>query len=211
MEISLDKKSETFAILNLQITESDYQADFTKKLKDYAKKANFKGFRPGKVPFGMVKKMVDVDIKGQLINELINKSVSNYLREEKIDIFFYPMLTSNAIVPDKIMKTSDFNATFEICLRPELNLEKLSEIDIDNFEVEVTEKEIEDYIEKHRKAYAEVIEKETIVEKSFIEGTFKSSDIDFEQKAVLPLTQINENYLPHFIGKKKDEVFTFQY
>lgn len=55
MEITIDKHAANEASVKIKLGEADYQQTVDAKIKDYAKKANIKGFRPGKAPFTMVK------------------------------------------------------------------------------------------------------------------------------------------------------------
>jgi trigger factor len=57
MNIVQEKTSELTASLKIQLGTEDYQPQVEKALKDLQKKAQMPGFRPGKVPMGIVKKM----------------------------------------------------------------------------------------------------------------------------------------------------------
>ena len=60
-------------------------------LKDYRKKANIPGFRPGQVPMGLVKKQYGKSIMVDEVNKLLQESLNNYLVEEKLDILGNPL------------------------------------------------------------------------------------------------------------------------
>ena len=67
MDIIVKEKTENKAILNIQVAQSDIQSDFQKKIKDFAKRANLKGFRPGKVPPNVIEKMYGKNLKSEYI------------------------------------------------------------------------------------------------------------------------------------------------
>ncbi|MEQ9166792.1 MAG: trigger factor family protein, partial [Fulvivirga sp.] len=80
MDISLDKKNSTEASIKVKLNEADYQPHVEEKVKEYAKKASIKGFRPGKVPVGLIKKMYGKSIIVEEINNLLSSSLSNYIK-----------------------------------------------------------------------------------------------------------------------------------
>ena len=58
MNISLEKKTPVTAVITLKMEKADYEADVTKAIKNFCQKAQMPGFRPGKIPFGMAKKLL---------------------------------------------------------------------------------------------------------------------------------------------------------
>ena len=58
MNITAEKKDALNGSITINLNSEDYAEKVDKALKDYQRKANVPGFRPGKVPFGMIKKMV---------------------------------------------------------------------------------------------------------------------------------------------------------
>ena len=91
MEISLDKHSANQASIKITLNEADYQPKVDAKLKDYAKKAAIKGFRPGKAPISMVKSMYGVSILVDEINAILGESLNNYLKEQTFRILGEPL------------------------------------------------------------------------------------------------------------------------
>ncbi len=91
MNITKENKDELNAVITINITEEDYEPRIDKVLKDYRRKAQIKGFRPGKAPLGLVRKMIGDSAKMQEIDTLISESLSKYLVDEKINIFGQPL------------------------------------------------------------------------------------------------------------------------
>ena len=86
MNITLDKQSATDGIIKIALAESDYQPKVEEKTKEYARKANIKGFRQGKVPSGVIKKMYGKSILVEEVNHIVSHAVSDYIRDQKLRI-----------------------------------------------------------------------------------------------------------------------------
>ena len=91
MEITLDKKGTTDGLIKIRLNEGDYQPHVEKKVKDYATKATIKGFRQGKVPTGVIKKMFGKSILVDEINQLLSTKISDYIKENNLRILGEPL------------------------------------------------------------------------------------------------------------------------
>ena len=86
MNITLEKQNPTSARLRVQLAEADYAPGVEAQVKEYSKKAQIKGFRPGKVPAGMIRKMYGKSLLVDAINKLLHESVNNYIKDNKIRV-----------------------------------------------------------------------------------------------------------------------------
>ena len=91
MDITLEKQNPTSARLRVKLAEADYAPGVEAQVKEYSKKAQIKGFRPGKVPAGMIRKMYGKSLLVEQINELLSESVNNYIRENNLRILGEPL------------------------------------------------------------------------------------------------------------------------
>ena len=71
MKISFENPDKINGLLTLTVEEADFKEDVEKTLKDYRKKANLPGFRPGMVPMGMIKRQYGPAVKVDVINKLV--------------------------------------------------------------------------------------------------------------------------------------------
>ena len=88
MKISFENPDKVTGVLTLAIEEADYKENVEKTLKDYRKKANVPGFRPGQVPMGMIKRQFGTSIKVDEINKLLGEKLYGYIKENNIEAFF---------------------------------------------------------------------------------------------------------------------------
>jgi len=73
MNIQLEKNGNVSAQITINMAKDDYEAKVTKTLKDFSHKAQMPGFRPGKVPMSLVRKMYGVQAKAEEVNKLLRQ------------------------------------------------------------------------------------------------------------------------------------------
>ena len=74
--------------VTLTLSKEDYESTFILELKKYKAKAHMKGFRKGKTPMSVLKKMYGQSVLADVVMDKINKGISDYIAEEKLDIDF---------------------------------------------------------------------------------------------------------------------------
>ena len=86
MNISFENPDKVNGLLTLTVEEADYKENVEKTLKDYRKKANIPGFRPGMVPMGLIKKQFGTSVKMDAINKLVGEQIYKYVQDNKIQM-----------------------------------------------------------------------------------------------------------------------------
>ena len=206
MEITLDKHENAYGIITLDLVADDYMPEVKKKIKDYSRKAVIKGFRPGKVPAGLINKMYGKQVKFETINETINSSISKYIDDEKLPVVFSPLLKTEPIA-EEALDNDQHQLEFEVFISPEIDVILDDTIKATVYKAEVSDEEVENTINNLKKNYPKVENVDEIGEGDFIKGTFKGGEI--EKETVLPLNQVAEDARDIFLGKNKGETITF--
>src|SRR5664279_943203 len=91
MNITRENIDDLNAVLKVKIEKADYEEKVETVLKDYRKKAAIKGFRPGMVPIGLVKKMYGRAVEIDEINKVVTENIQKYITDEKLEILGDPM------------------------------------------------------------------------------------------------------------------------
>ena len=143
MNISRENIDELNAVLKVEIGESDYSGKVDEVLKDYKKKVRLDGFRPGKVPFGLVKKMYYKQILVEEVNKVLSESLSKYLFEEKLRILGEPLPSDEGNGPIDWDSQTDFNFSFDIGLAPEFEVNLTKKDKVPYYTIKI-DKEISD-------------------------------------------------------------------
>ncbi len=171
MNITKENIDELNAVLKVNVVKNDYEEKVNNVLKDYRKKANIPGFRPGKVPFGMISKMYKKPVMLDEVNKLVSESLSKYLTEENLKILGDPMPSEKQESKINFDYDEDFEFVFDIGLQPEIEV-KLSKRDkVKYYSINVDNELIDKYVQSYTQRFGafkpvnETVEDEMIVGK----------------------------------------------
>jgi trigger factor len=168
LEIVLDKKSTTLASLKINIKEADYTSEVSKKLKDYSKKIVLKGFRPGKVPAQLIKKMYGKAILAEEVQKILNKELFGYISENELSIVGDPMPDAEAPAVDFDHQT-DFEFTYRLGLAGDFELD-LAKLSILKYVVNHTEAQINEILANLREQHGKHEHPETSEANDLLSG-----------------------------------------
>lgn len=207
MDITLDKNSATEASIKIKLTEADYRPGVDKKIKEYSKKVNIKGFRPGKVPSALIKKMYGKSILVEELNHLLSHSITDYIKDNKIKIIGDPLPNSEKSEDIDWDNQKEFEFEYEIGLVDDFtyNLSKK----IVKYDITVDEKTINETIENIRKQYGSTINAESSEENDYLYGELSQVDGDIQRETVIALFEVDEKARKKFIGVKPGEEIKF--
>lgn len=136
MKISFENPDKVNGLLTLTVETADFQERVNKTLKDYRKKANVPGFRPGMVPMGMIKKQFGEAVKAEEINKLIGEEIYKYVNDNKIKMLGEPM-ASESQMPVDLSKDAPYEFKFDIAVAPEFKVELSDKDTVDFYTIKV--------------------------------------------------------------------------
>lgn len=160
------------ALLKVKISPADYQSKVESSLDKYRKQAKIPGFRPGKVPMGMIRKQYGKAILAEELNRLVNDSLYEYVREQKIDILGNPIPKENYDVVGDFNNPSDFEFAYEIGLSPAIDVKLSAKDKFDYVKVRIDDELINKQIEDLTRRYGKLENSETIGEKDLVLAQF---------------------------------------
>ena len=146
MKISFENPDKLNGLLTIVVEEADYKEEVEKALKDYRKRANIPGFRPGQVPMGLLKRQVGPQVKMDAINKILGENLQKYIVDNKIHMLGQPMAseTQEAV---ELEKPAPYTFKFDIAIAPEFNIELTNKDTIDYYEIKVDDKLIDQQVE----------------------------------------------------------------
>ena len=177
MNITQEKVTNLNSILKVKLSPADYQQRVDAQLKELQRKASAPGFRPGKVPVGMVKKMYGKSVLADEVNKVLNNSVNEYITSNKIEIIGQPIPALNQNEKLDWDHQQEFEFVFELGHAPEFDVEIANEpFEYKMIKVEdsLVDKEIEDM----QRRYGKVSNPEQIEKNDLVFGDFVELDAD---------------------------------
>lgn len=175
MNITKEKVSDLNSIVKVKLSPEDYQQRVDSQLKDLQRKASMPGFRPGKVPVGMVKKMYGKSVLAEEINKVLNNSLSEYISTNSIEILGQPIPALNQNEQIDWENQKEFEFSFELGHAPEFNVE----IENEAFEykmIKVEDTLIDKEIEDMQRRYGKVSNPEKVEQNDLVFGDFVELD-----------------------------------
>lgn len=153
MEITQVKTGDLTAEIKVHITPADYKDKVVEEVKQQSKKISVPGFRPGKVPYNLAKKMVGVSVVMDQVNKVVTQDLVQYIQENKLNILGEPLATEMKSEEDfDIDCSKEMDFSFEIGLAPEITIDwkKVKTPVLYNISADdaFLDKEIEQYIDR---------------------------------------------------------------
>ena len=217
MKITFDCPDKINGQLTMTIEPADYQEQVEKTLKNYRKKAQVPGFRPGMVPMGMIKKQYGTAVKVEEINKLMGEKLYGYIQENKIEMLGEP-LPSEKQVPQDFEKEGDLTFVFDIAVAPDFKVELTNKDKIDYYQIKVEDKLIDDQVQMYASQAGEFVKAETFSGNDTITGDMRELDADGNTKEggiaaegamVMPAYIKDEDQKKLFDGCKAGDIITF--
>ncbi len=161
MQVQIEHQGALEATVEVRLTKNEVETEVNKALKDYQRKATMPGFRVGKVPFGMVKKMYGSAITAEQINKKVSDALNNHLEENKIQFLGYPVADYERSGRIDFDSQDEYNFYFLLGLKPVLNFD-LSSLSMEYAKVTVDDAEVNRTIEKMLTDYPRTINPEQV-------------------------------------------------
>lgn len=218
MNITKENINELNATLTVKIEKSDYEAKVNETLKDYRKKANMPGFRPGKVPAGLVKKMYGKAVLADEVNKMLSQNLSQYLVDEKLNILGEPLPNEEKQPEIDWDTTEDFEFIFDIAMAPEIDVKLDKRKKFVYYNIEIDDEMVNKQVESYTSRFGENEVVETAEDKDTLRVDIAQVDADGNEvengikaeKVVIAVDLMKDEAVKNeAIGKKAGDVLVF--
>jgi trigger factor len=182
MQITQENTGPLEAILKVDLQKDDYQDNVEKELKVLQKKAQMPGFRPGKVPFGMVRKLYGKSVLVEEVNKILADAVYEHIKEKKLNILGHPVPDHELAGEVDWEAQTEFTFHYHIGLAPEVNLELDEQIEVDYYRIKVGDDVVDKYMDDLRRRYGKMSHPGVSGEEDVLYGEFVEMLSDDEVK-----------------------------
>lgn len=217
MKISFENPDKVNGLLTLTVEEADYKENVEKTLKNYRKKANVPGFRPGMVPMGMIKRQFGTTAKVDEINKLLGEQIYKYVKDNNIQMLGEP-LPSDKQEPVDMEKKAPYTFMFDIAVAPEFKAELTGDDTIDYYTITVDDKIIDQQIDVFASRAGHYDKVEDYQANDMLKGDIRELDengntkeggITVEGAVLMPEYIKVEDQKKLFDGAKLGDIITF--
>ncbi len=216
MNISFENPDKVNGLLTITVEEADYQASVEKTLKDYRKKANYPGFRPGMVPMGLIKKQFGASAKMDAINKLIGEQIYKYMQDNKIQMLGEPLPSEKQEAQD-LEKPAPYTFAFDIAVAPEFKIELNGHNKIDYYTITVDDALIDRQVDMFASRSGSYEKAESYEDNDMLKGDLRELDeqgntkeggVTVEAASIMPNYIKNEAQKALFNGAKLGDIIT---
>lgn len=214
MNISFEAPDKVNGLMTITLEKEDYQGEVEKTLKDYRKRANIPGFRPGQAPMGMIKRQFGASVKVDAINKMLGEKLYEYIRENKIQMLGEPL-------PSEQQEQLDFESDapltfkFDIAVAPEFKAELTGKDKVDYYNITVDDKLIDQQVEMYqsRAGQYEKAEQYDAEQRDMLKGDLrevgKEGGIELSEISLMPQYIKVDDQKKLFDGCKLGDVITW--
>ena len=212
MNISFEAPDKINGLMTITLEKDDYQGEVEKTLKDYRKRANVPGFRPGMTPMGLIKRQYGTAVKVDVVNKMLGEKLYEYVRENKIQMLGEPL-------PSDQQETLDFEGDspltfkFDIAVAPEFEAKLSGKDKIDYYNITVDDKLIDQQVEMYqqRAGHYEKVEAYDAEQRDMLKGDLREIDgtIEVADAVLMPQYMKVDDQKKLFDGCKLGDIITW--
>ena len=149
MNITFQTSDKLNGQLTAVIEPADYQEKLAKSIKDYSKRVNMPGFRPGKVPASLIKRQFGKSLLAEEVNKLLQEKLYDYIRDEKINMLGEPLPVEDNN-KNTFVDSDTFTFTFDIAVAPEIKVSLTKKDKVNYYNVTVSDEMVQNQVQMYR-------------------------------------------------------------
>ena len=218
MNTTFEKVDAQNGLITMQIEKADYAENVEKELKNFRKKANLPGFRPGQVPLGLIKKRFGTEVKAEAVDKLIREKLYGYIRDEKLNVLGEPLPNEEKTPKTDFEMQDDFTFVFDVALAPEFDAKLTKKDKVDYYTIEASDEMVEQQVQSYASRNGQYLNVDKYEPRDMVKGLLAELDADGNPKedgvqvegtVMLPDYMKNDDEKAKFADCKVNDVLTF--
>ncbi len=177
MNIQFECADKVNGVMTITIEQADYQEAVEKKLKEYRKKAQVRGFRPGMVPMSLIKRQYGTAVKADEVNRLLGEKLYEYVRENNIQMLGEP-LPNEQQKPQDLSQDGTYVFVFDIAVAPEMNAVLSADDTVDYYDIKVDDAMVDDQVKMFQAQTGNFVEAQEWSGNDTLKGDLRQLDAD---------------------------------
>lgn len=217
MKISFENPDKVNGLMTIAVEEADYKENVEKTLKDYRKKANMPGFRPGQAPMGLIKRQYGAAARMDEINKLVGKEIYKYVQDNNIQMLGEP-LPSEKQEPQDLENGTEFTFYFDIAVAPEMKVSLTGRDKVDYYNIIVDDKLVDQQVDMFASRAGSYEKARAYKDNDMLKGDLRELDeagntkeggITVEAAVLMPTYIKVDDQKKLFDGAKLGDIITF--
>ena len=217
MNVTIEKTSAVYGIINVNVVEADYADKVKKELRTIGTKRVIPGFRQGHAPLPTLTRMFGKQVKSEVLNDVVYDAVIRHIRDNKLHVLGEPLPLEKKEIN---LEDKDYDFKYEIGFAPELNITVDKDIKLTRYAIEVSEQMYKDEDEALRKRFGSQVPGDGTDDRSLIKGSLQQLNADgtvnenegaiqVNNAIVAPFTFKDEKQKALFVDKHVDDKVVF--
>ena len=212
MNIQFEAPDKVNGLMTITMETADHQPEVEKTLKDYRKRAQIPGFRPGQAPMGMIKRQYGTSVKVDVVNKLLGEKLYGYVQDNKIHMLGEPL-------PSEQQAQLDFESDqplvfkFDIAVAPEFEANLSGKDKVPFYNITVDDKLIDQQVEMYqsRAGHYDKVEAFDAEQRDMLKGDLRevNGTIEVADAVLMPQYMKVEDQKKLFEGAKLGDIITW--
>ncbi len=206
MKVTKKDLADQTAQLTVSVAAADYNEAVEKALRDYKRKANVPGFRPGMVPMGVINKMYRKGVTAEEAYRIASKACFDYIEKNKID-YIGDVMPSEAQKPLDFDNDTEHEFIFEIGLAPQVEIALSDKDKVERYTIKPGKEMLDGYRSNFLRRFGRLVDVEKVEKDEAINVTLDNDAVHIEEAYVGLIGMSDEERKP-FVGKKEGDKMT---
>lgn len=205
MNVKQKKVDDLNLTVSIQIDKEDWSEPKKKKLNEFRRNAELKGFRKGMAPASLIEKLYGGQALADVINNIVSEQLQKFIEDKKLNVIGEP-LPSEKEEKNDWDNPDTFKFDFDVALAPKVEMTVTAEDKIPFYNVTTTAKAVKDYKTNLLKQFGTLEAGKAAKEDDFVVADFEAEDQKVEKAYVAIRTIQDEAIKAEFVGLKKGDV-----